>query len=138
MADPNEVPDAVREIGRQLAEARPIRRGTLTERYQRCNKAGCACGDDPEARHGPYTSVVRVVKGRTQSRHVSAEQAAELRRQVEGGQKFRKQVEAYWGACEQWADARLASPEAASQEAAKKGGSNRTSKPRSSGKSKHS
>lgn len=138
MPDPNEVPDAVRELAQKFADPKPIRRGTLTERYQRCNKPGCACADDPDARHGPYTSVVRVVKGRTQSRHVSAEQADELRRQVEGGQDFRKQVEAYWGACEEWADARLASPQAASEEAAKKGGSKRTSRQKSSKKSERS
>ncbi len=49
---------------------------------------------------------------------------------------FRKQVEAYWQACERWADAQLDSPEAASQEAAKKGGSKRRSTPRSSRRSK--
>ena len=48
---------------------------------------------------------------------------------------FRKHLEAYWQACEQWADARLDAPETASPEAAKKGASKkpltRKSRPRS-------
>ena len=58
-----------------------------------------------------------------------------LRQQVDAGQEFRKQVESYWQACEQWADAQL--DEAASEtEAAKKGGSKRRSRARSSPRSK--
>ncbi|MBI2892850.1 MAG: hypothetical protein HYY06_04810 [Deltaproteobacteria bacterium] len=79
---------------------------------------------------------MRTVGGKTRSRAVPAAQAQRLRAQVEAGQEFREHVEAYWQACEQWADAQLDAPEAASQEAAKKGASKRPSTPRSSGKSK--
>jgi hypothetical protein len=81
---------------------------------------------------------VRVVDGKTRSRHVPAAQADLLREQVEAGRQFRKHVDAYWQVCEQWADAQLDAPEAASQEAAKKGGSKRRLKPRSSPRSKRS
>ena len=30
--------------------------GSVSERYVKCNKAGCACADDTDARHGPYYS----------------------------------------------------------------------------------
>ena len=113
-----------------------MRRGTLSTQYLRCNKPGCACADRPAARHGPYYRVVRVVKGRTQSRHVPAHRVDELRCQVGAGQQFRKHVEAYWQACEHWADAQLDAPEAAAKEAAKKGASKRPSKRRSSTRSK--
>ena len=86
-------------------------------------------------RHGPYVSVVRVVKGKTQSRWVGSQQVSLLRRQVEAGQQFRRQIEAYWQACEQWADTEL---EAASPEAAKKGASKRPSRPKSRPRSRHS
>ncbi len=138
MPDTNDTPLAVQDLARQLSEPKAIRRGTFSEQYLRCNKPGCACADRPGARHGPYYRVVRVVEGRTQSRHVPAAQADLLRRQVEAGQQFRTQVDAYWQACERWADAQLDAPEAASQEAAKKGGSTRPSKPRSSPRSKRS
>ena len=136
MLEDHDTPPAVRDLARQLAEPRPMRRGTFSVQYLRCNKPGCACADRPAARHGPYCRVVRIVDGKTRSRHVPAASAELLRSQVEAGQQFRKHVEAYWQACERWADAQLESPEAASKEAAKKGGSKRRSTPRSSGKSK--
>ena len=130
------VPQDVRFLASQLAEPRPMRRGSVTERYVKCNKAGCACADHADARHGPYYSVSRVVKGRTQSRWLDVEQARQVREQVEVGQEFRELVEAYWRACEQWADAQLEDSKAASQEAAKKGASKGDSKRRSSPRSK--
>ncbi len=134
----NDVPSSVREIVTRLAEPKPMRRGSLSVRYVKCNKPGCPCADDPEARHGPYTSVVRTIGGRTQSRLVPAAQTDVLRRQIEAGQQFRKEIEAYWRACEQWADEELDSSEGTSQEVAKKGGSKRPSRRKSSRRSKRS
>ena len=114
-----------------------MRRGSLSERYMKCSKPGCACGDNPDARHGPYFSLTRAVEGRTQSRLVSVEQAEIVRKQVEVGQHFREQIETYWQACERWADAELETEEA-SEEEAKKGASKRGSMPRSSPKSRRS
>jgi hypothetical protein len=138
MPDHTDVPAAVRNLARVLAEPRPMRRGTLAVRYLKCNKPGCLCADHLDARHGPYCSVVRVVEGRTRSRHVPVDRVADLRRQVEAGRQFRTQIEAYWQACERWADAQLDAPEAPSQEAAPKGGSKRPSRPKSSRRSKRS
>jgi hypothetical protein len=76
--------------------------------------------------------------GKTRSRYLNADQAALARRQVEAGHEFRKQIEAYWEACERWADAELETPQAASDGAAKKGASKRRSKPRSARKSSNS
>ncbi|MGH7630773.1 MAG: DUF6788 family protein [Gemmatimonadales bacterium] len=136
MPERSDVPAAVRDLARLLAEPQPMRRGTFSVQHLRCNKPGCPCADRPGARHGPYYRVVRVVKGRTQSRHVPVGSVDELRRQVEAGQQFRQQVEAYWQVCERWADAVLDAPQVASQEAAKKGGSKRPSTPKSSTRSK--
>ena len=128
------VPSDVLTLVQQLADAKPMRRGSLTERYVKCSKPGCACCEREDARHGPYYSVSRVVNGRTQSRWLTAEEAEIVRRQVEQGQQFRKKVEAYWEACEGWADAQLETLEAASAEVAKKRASKRRLKPRSSRK----
>jgi len=134
----NDVPPSVHEIATRLAEPKPMRRGSLSVRYVKCNKPGCPCADDSEARHGPYTSVVRTIGGRTQSRLVPAAQTDVLRRQIEAGQQFRKEIEAYWQACEQWADEELDSAEGTSQEVAKKGGSEKPSRRKSSRRSKRS
>ena len=136
MPHSTDVPKTVRELVDRLAEPKPMRRGSLSVRYLKCNKPGCACADDPQARHGPYTSVVRTVGRKTQSHTVPAAQTGVLRQQVEAGQRFRKDIEAYWDACERWADAELATPEATSTEAAKKGGSKKASTGKSSTKSK--
>ncbi len=132
-----EIPSGVGEVARRLGEPRPMRRGSMSERMVKCNKAGCACQERPESRHGPYVSWVRVVEGKTRSRWVAPQQAEIVRRQVKAGQEFRKQVESYWKACEQWADAELeaASPKA---EAAKKGGSKKPSARKSRPRSKRS
>jgi hypothetical protein len=136
MPENRDTPAAVLDMARQLSEPKPMRRGTFSVQHLRCNKPGCACTDHPDARHGPYYRVVRVVGGKTQSRHVPVAQADVVRKQVEAGQQFRKDIEVYWQACERWADAELDAPEAASQEVAKKGGSKRRLIPRSSAKSK--
>jgi len=132
------VPSDVLTLAQQLADAKPMRRGSLTERYVKCSKPSCACCESDDARHGPYYSVSRVVNGRTQSRWLNAEEAEVVQRQVERGQQFRKNVEAYWEACERWADTQLETLEAASAEAAKKGASKRRLKPQSSRKSRGS
>ncbi len=59
----------------------------------------------------------------------AAEQVPALRRQIEAGREFRQQVEAYWDACEQWADTELEQTQAA--QAAEKKGSRRVSGKRS-------
>ena len=130
------VPADVLNLAQQLSDPKPMRRGSVTERYVKCNKVGCPCGDSEEDRHGPYYSVSRVVKGRTKSRWLDTRQADTVRRQVQDGQQFRKNIEAYWQACERWADAELETPEAASGGAAEKKGFRPRSKPRSSRKSK--
>lgn len=129
-------PEAVQRLATQLAQVRPMRRGSLSERYMKCGQANCRCRQDPEARHGPYFSLTRGSGGRTRSRYLAEAQAELARVQIEAGQQFRKQVDAYWEACERWADAELAAREVASREEAEKGGSKRRSKRKWSPKSK--
>jgi len=136
MPNSPEIPARVRDLALQLTKPKPMRRGSLSERYVKCSKPGCSCAGDPKARHGPYFSLTRGVGGRTQSRFISPTQAELVRHQVEAGQQFRRQVEAFWEACEQWADAQLATP--AASEAAQKRGSRQPWKAKSSKRSKPS
>ena len=132
------IPSEVRPLASDLAKPMRMRRGSVSERYVKCNKPGCPCSERSDARHGPYYSVSRVVKGRTQSRWLGAEQAPVVRQQIEAGHQFRKKVDAYWEACEQWADAQLSEPREAWPEEIKKGASEQPSQGRSSPKSKRS
>src|SRR3990172_1300073 len=123
MRTPDAIPAAVRELATRLAQPRPMRRGSLSERSMKCGQAGCRCQHDPHARHGPYFSLTRVEAGKTQSRYVGAAQAALARAQVEAGKQFRAHVEAYWRGREQGAGAHLDAAQAAPPDAAQKGGS---------------
>ena len=138
MAETPDIPGPVRTLAAQMAAPTPMRRGSLSERYVKCSKPGCACAERPIARHGPYYSLTRTVGGRTQSRFVPAAQTARVHQQIAAGQQFRRHVDAYWDVCEHWADVQLDAPGAAAQEAVKKGGSKRPSRPRSSRRSKRS
>ena len=125
MSKAEDVPEAVRILSEQLGQPRPLRRGSLGERYLKCGKPNCACATREQARHGPYFSLTRVVGGRTRSRRLTAQQAERVRQQLAAGQEFRRQVEAYWQASETWAEAELELVAAA--EAAEKRGSKQRS-----------
>ena len=133
------VPPKVQAAAAALAEPRPMRRGSLSERYMKCGKGGCPCGEKAEARHGPYFSLTRAVGGKTSSRYLTTQQGEIARQQIEAGQEFRTQVEDYWQACEAWADSGLESAGADARKAEdEKKGSKRTSKRRSRPRSKRS
>ncbi len=121
---PSSVPSEVVALAQELSGPVPMRRGSLSTRWMKCGKPGCACAEDPEARHGPYASLTRRVDGRTRSRYVSAEQVEQVEEQIAAGKAFRKRLEAYWEACERWADAELESDPAA-PDAEKKGSGRR-------------
>jgi hypothetical protein len=125
MSEAEEVPEAVRVLAEQLSQPRPLRRGSLGERYLKCGKPNCACATREQARHGPYFSLTRVVGGRTRSRRLTAQQAERVRQQLAAGQEFRRQVEAYWQASETWAEAEL--EQVAAAEAVEKRGSKQRS-----------
>lgn len=118
-------------VAQELAQARPMRRGSLSERYVRCNKPGCVCRERPDSRHGPYFSVTRVVSGRTRSFWVPADRVDVARRQVQAAREFRRRMDEYWRACEEWADAELSGIDAPAAEAGEKGGSGKLSRKRS-------
>lgn len=117
---------------------KPMRRGSLGERYIKCGKPGCACAEDPERRHGPYPSLTRTVKGKTRSRFLSQESAEIVSRQITDGRQFRHEVEEYWEACEQLADEEIESGEMKRRNGHKKGGSKRKSAGLGSRRSKRS
>lgn len=132
-----EVPAHIAQLGAALSHPEPIRRGSLYERRMKCGQAACACQHDLKAAHGPYFTLTQKVEGKTRSRYLSPEQAPVVRRQIESGRQFRERVEAYWGACERWADEQLEAAPASAEEAEKKGFP-RTSTTRSCKKSKRS
>jgi hypothetical protein len=131
-------PARLRQLAAELAQPKPMRRGSLSERTIKCSKPDCACADHPKTRHGPYFSLTRAVQGKTRSRFLTPEQAALARQQIEAGRKFRSKLEAYWEGCEDWADGELEGSATVSAQEAEKGGSQGSFKRRSSRKSRRS
>ena len=64
MVDSHDVPAPIRDLAAQMAQAKPMRRGSVSERYIKCSKPGCPCAGDPQARHGPYFNCLpKIVSG---------------------------------------------------------------------------
>src|ERR1700739_2777786 len=131
------VPPRITQLAAAFSHPEPIRRGSLYERRMKCGQTACACQHDPQAAHGPYFTLTQKVEGQTHSRYIPPEQAPVVRQQIEAGRQFRERVEAYWEACERWADEQLEAVPASAAEA-EKGGSPRTWKAKSPRKSKRS
>ena len=132
-----DTPPAVADLVAQLASPSPMRRGSLSERFVKCSRQACACASHEDARHGPYFSLTRSVGGKTHSRFLSPEQAAVARRQIQAAHAFRRLLEEYWRACEEWADSEINSAGAASEAAEKRGSKGRL-RARSSRRSRRS
>jgi hypothetical protein len=135
MPNPTTPSSEALQLAARLAQPKPMRRGSLSERYVKCSKPGCLCATDPNARHGPYFSLTRAVKGRTQSRLVGSDKATMVQRQIAAGHEFRDQVEDYFKICEEWADEELAGSSTQTAAAVKKGGPKRASKAKSARRS---
>jgi hypothetical protein len=140
MAVDSKAPEEVERLAARLGRPRAMRRASVSERWMKCTKEACACASDEQARHGPYYSVTWAEAGKTRSRLVSAAQLPVVREQIEADREFRRDLAAYRAASQHWADAQLAEmlQEAASNEAAKKGGSKRRWQGKSSPKSRRS
>lgn len=134
---PPAVPVRIVQLTEVFSHPEPIRRGSLYQRRMKCGQAGCACQRNPKAAHGPYFTLTQKVDGKTRSRYIAPEQAPVVRRQIESGRQFRERVEAYWEACERWADEQLEAIPVSAEEA-EKGGSRQTWKAKSPRKSKRS
>lgn len=118
---------------------KPMRRGSMGKRYTKCGKPGCRCRTSEDGRHGPYYSVTRAVDGKTTSHWLTPEQVEIARRHLADGDQFRRDVNAYWDACEELSDAELELGKQVSPEVeAEKGGFKRRSSPASSRRSSSS
>ena len=66
--------DQLNALKAQLAELDFFVRGSLVHLLVRCGKPGCACANDPDARHGPYVRWTRKVAGKTVSTPLRADE----------------------------------------------------------------
>lgn len=86
----------LRRLARELAAlvgSTPVLAGTLTHRHTRCGRAGCRCSADPPVLHGPYWSWTRKVNGKTVTRYLSEDQAADYGPWFEAAKQLRALVD---------------------------------------------
>lgn len=122
----------------ELAQVGDLRPGSLVERYRRCGKSNCHCAHKGATGHGPSWSLTREVAGKTVTTIIPSGAVEQTRQQLTEYTRFRRLGKELVETSEQLCDAQLLAPEAASQEAAKKGGSKRRSQARSSPRSRRS
>ena len=65
-----------------------MRRGTLTERYLPCGRAGCHCNKPNSPGHGPKYSLTRKVDGKTRTDYIGVEQVEQVQQQIENRKVF--------------------------------------------------
>jgi hypothetical protein len=127
------------ELRVQLAAIGDLRPGSLVERFRRCGKVGCHCAREDSVGHGPSWSLTREVAGKTVTRVVPSSAVERTREQLAEHRRFRGLARELVEVSEQLCEALLNTPGAVSEkEAAKKGGSRRSSTRRSSPSSKRS
>jgi hypothetical protein len=124
------------ELKRELAAVGELRPGALVGRYRKCGKASCHCADAKSEGHGPSWSLTRMVGGKTLTKIIPAAAVEKTREQIAEHRRFRDLAREFVEVSEKVCDAQLAS--AAEPTAAKKGGSKKPSRTRSSRSSKRS
>jgi hypothetical protein len=77
-------------IKRRIAELRPFLPGSISEQYNVCGKAGCACKDPRKPRkHGPYYQLSFSVRGKSSSMFLRKADVPEARRRIARYQQFK-------------------------------------------------
>ena len=82
-------------LKQELLTLGDLRPGTLSEQYNVCGKAGCACKADPPRKHGPYYQVSFTWQGRSHTQFVRRENVAATRRQLRTYERLRALVDAW-------------------------------------------
>jgi len=95
----------IARIREALARIDYLCSGTLLERTKMCGRPGCACAQDPAARHGPYFEWGYMRAGKLVHRQVSAQHAAVLRRAINNYRMARKLLRDWEVATERLIDA---------------------------------
>jgi len=85
----------IAKLKQELLRLGDLRPGTLSEQYNVCGKAGCACKAEPPRKHGPYYQVSFTWQGRSRTQFVRRENVAMIRQQLRNYERLRELVEAW-------------------------------------------
>ena len=78
-----------RQLAQSLARMGFLWQGSISRRLIRCGNPTCACQNDPQARHGPYTYWTTKKAGKTISRKLPPLEAELLTRWVGNRRKIK-------------------------------------------------
>ena len=78
-----------RDLARQLADIGYIASGSVAPRFNRCDKANCACHADPPSLHGPYWQWTAKINGKTVNRRLTQRQAEHYREWISNDRQAR-------------------------------------------------
>jgi len=92
---PAQLEAQIAKLKRELLRLGDLRPGTLSEQYNVCGKAGCACKADPPRRHGPYHQLSFTWQGRSRTQFVRREHLRTVRQQLRNYARLRALVEAW-------------------------------------------
>jgi hypothetical protein len=81
-----------RRIARELAALGFALPGTLASRMTRCGRANCRCHADPPQFHGPYHQWTRKKNGKTATRILSDDQAADYQPWFDNHKRLRELI----------------------------------------------
>jgi hypothetical protein len=75
----------------KLVELGPMLPGSISEQWNICGTAGCACKDPKNPKkHGPYYQLSFSVKGRSSTMFLKKSAVTEARRRIRRYQEFKK------------------------------------------------
>jgi hypothetical protein len=91
---PDQIETRIQRIKAELGEIPEMRPGSLSRQYNVCGVKGCRCKDAKNPRkHGPYTQLSYVHRGKHTTRFIRPHQVKEVRSQVAAYKRFRKLVD---------------------------------------------
>lgn len=82
-------PQDYEQLKQQLLTLGLVRPGSLVRRYMPCGKLGCRCMATPPILHGPYYQWTYRLRGKTITRRLNPEQAAQCEVWIQNYRKLR-------------------------------------------------
>jgi hypothetical protein len=78
----------IEQLKAALGEIGIVLRGSVTERYMPCGRAGCRCQATPPRLHGPYFQWTTKVEGKTRTVRLRAGEVPLYREWIANGRKL--------------------------------------------------
>ena len=95
------------ELRQELAHVGELRQGSLSSRYRRCGKPRCHCAREGDRGHGPYWSVTRAVRGKTEFQSIAESAVPQTEAQIAEFHRFQRLTREFVDVSTRLCDAQL-------------------------------